>query len=106
MPDRGISIQGGPSLRSGLTPGGNGLRSGPLSPALLSGPGEIDDYFGGRQHSRGCFPSPNESSLRTGLTPPGGGSMFPKPSANCEVIFEALETEVQFLQPWTLTVPL
>jgi ATF/CREB family transcription factor len=44
---------------------------------MLSGP--TNDYFGD-SHLRGGFPTPNESSLRTGLTPGGGGSMFPQPS--------------------------
>lgn len=40
-----------------------------------AGPSEYLDTIG-----RGGFPTPNESSLRTGLTPGGGGSMFPAPS--------------------------
>ncbi|KAL7936636.1 Aft1 HRA domain-containing protein [Trichoderma chlorosporum] len=59
--------------------GGGSLRTGPLSPAMLSGP---TDYFGDTHHLRGGFPTPNESSLRTGLTPGGSGSMFPAPSPN------------------------
>ncbi|KAK3955341.1 Aft1 HRA domain-containing protein [Pseudoneurospora amorphoporcata] len=70
-------------LPPGSTPfpwgGSNSLRSGPLSPAMLSGP-TSSDYFG--DHIRGGFPTPNESSLRTGLTPGGSGSMFPAPSPN------------------------
>lgn len=61
---------------TGSTPfnwGGGSLRTGPLSPAMLSGP--QTDYFG--DQFRGGFPTPNESSLRTGLTPGGSGSMFP-----------------------------
>ncbi|KAK8050510.1 hypothetical protein PG994_012240 [Apiospora phragmitis] len=55
--------------------GGGSLRTGPLSPAMLSGP--TGDYFGDTSHTlRGGF-TPNESSLRTGLTPGGSGSMFP-----------------------------
>lgn len=68
---------------SGATPfnwAGGSLRSGPLSPAMLSGP--ANDYFGDTHHIRGGFPTPNESSLRTGLTPGGSGSMFPAPSPN------------------------
>ena len=66
----------------GTTPGFWGsLRSGPLSPAMLSGP-QKDDYFGDGHHLRGGFPTPNESGLRSGLTPGGGGSMFPEPSPN------------------------
>lgn len=63
----------------GMTPfWGNSLRSGPLSPAMLAGP--QGDYFTDGHQFRGPFGSgvtPNESSLRTGLTPGGGGSMFP-----------------------------
>lgn len=55
--------------------GADSLRTGPLSPAMLSGP--TGDYFSESHHLRGNFPTPNESSLRTGLTPGGGGSMFP-----------------------------
>lgn len=76
---------------SSLLPGGGAtpypwtvaesLRTGPLSPAMLSGP--TNDYFGdANPHIRGGFPTPNESSLRTGLTPGGSGSMFPAPSPN------------------------
>ncbi|KAK1754635.1 transcription factor atf1 [Echria macrotheca] len=69
-------------LPSGATPfgwGAGSLRTGPLSPAMLSGP--ANDYFT-NDHIRGGFPTPNESSLRTGLTPGGSGSMFPAPSPN------------------------
>lgn len=69
-----------PNPLPGITPGWQSLRAGPLSPAMLSGPA---DYFG---EIRG-FPTPNESSLRTGLTPGGGGSMFPAPSPNTQAIF-------------------
>jgi ATF/CREB family transcription factor len=71
-------------LGGGGTPGfWGGLRSGPLSPAMLSGPSKHDqDYFSERHHIRGGFPTPNESGMRTGLTPGGGGSMFPEPSPN------------------------
>lgn len=58
--------------------GPGSLRTGPLSPAMLSGP--AGDYFTD-SHIR-AFPTPNESSLRTGLTPGGSGSMFPAPSPN------------------------
>lgn len=64
-------------------PGGS-LRSGPLSPAMLSGP--ANDYFGETHHLRGGFPTPNESSLRSGLTPGGSGSMFPAPSPNSALL--------------------
>lgn len=67
---------------------GNSLRTGPLSPAMLSAP--QSDYFSD-QYSRGGFPTPNESSLRTGLTPGGSGSMFPNggmPSPNTQAMFQ------------------
>jgi len=67
--------------------GGGSLRTGPLSPAMLSGP--TGDYFGDTHHLRGGF-TPNESSLRTGLTPGGGGSMFPAPSPNSQALFNQL----------------
>ncbi|KAL9030162.1 MAG: hypothetical protein Q9196_001691 [Gyalolechia fulgens] len=66
----------------------NSLRSGPLSPAMLGGPVGSGDYFD--PSIRGSFPTPNESSLRTGLTPGGGGSMFPAPSPNSQAIFNSL----------------
>jgi ATF/CREB family transcription factor len=46
---------------------------------MLSGP-QKDDYFNDAHHLHRGFPTPNESSLRSGLTPGGGGSMFPEPS--------------------------
>jgi ATF/CREB family transcription factor len=52
---------------------------------MLSGP--TNDYFSDTHHIRGGFPTPNESSLRTGLTPGGSGSMFPAPSPNSQAIF-------------------
>lgn len=67
----------------------NSLRSGPLSPAMLAGPTSGTDYFD--SIARG-FPTPNESSLRTGLTPGGGGSMFPAPSPNTQVILQQLQS--------------
>jgi len=73
-----------PSPLPGITPGWQSLRAGPLSPAMLSGPQGGSDYFS--ESFRG-FPTPNESSLRTGLTPGGGGSMFPAPSPNTQAIF-------------------
>lgn len=42
---------------------------------MLSGPAK-DDYFGDGHHLRGGFPTPNESGMRSGLTPGGSGSMF------------------------------
>ncbi|KZF19043.1 hypothetical protein L228DRAFT_52997 [Xylona heveae TC161] len=79
------------SLLPGPSSGGgfawpNSLRSGPLSPAMLTGPTGGSDYFSD-SHLRGGFPTPNESSLRTGLTPGGGGSMFPAPSPNSQALF-------------------
>lgn len=64
----------------------NSLRSGPLSPAMLAGPAG-NDYF---DVTRG-FPTPTESSLRTGLTPGGGGSMFPAPSPGTQALFQSLQ---------------
>jgi ATF/CREB family transcription factor len=66
------------------------LRSGPLSPAMLSGPTGVAggaDYF---DQLRSSFPTPNESSLRTGLTPGGGGSMFPAPSPDTQAFINSL----------------
>ncbi|GAO18070.1 hypothetical protein UVI_02059960 [Ustilaginoidea virens] len=68
--------------------GGGSLRTGPLSPAMLSGP--ANDYFSDTHHLRGGFPTPNESSLRSGLTPGGSGSMFPTPSPNAQALFAQL----------------
>ena len=72
---------------------GGSLRAGPLSPAMLGGPVAVgaSDYFD--PSLRSSFPSgvtPNESSLRTGLTPGGGGSMFPAPSPNSQAIYQQL----------------
>jgi len=75
---------------NGNTPfnwGGGSLRTGPLSPAMLSGP---TDYFGDTSHTLRSGFTPNESSLRTGLTPGGSGSMFPAPSPNSQAIFAQL----------------
>ncbi|GAP84575.1 putative bzip transcription factor [Rosellinia necatrix] len=72
---------------NGTTPfnwGGGSLRTGPLSPAMLSGP---TDYFGDTSHTLRSGFTPNESSLRTGLTPGGSGSMFPAPSPNTQAIY-------------------
>lgn len=78
------------SLLPGGTPGwAESLRSGPLSPAMLAGPTGGSDYF---NQFRGSFPTPNESSLRTGLTPGGGGSMFPAPSPNSQLILNSLQS--------------
>ena len=54
---------------------------------MLAGP-QQGDYFD--SIGRG-FPTPNESSLRTGLTPGGGGSMFPAPSPNSQALFSSLQ---------------
>lgn len=79
-------------LLGGSTPGWPGsLRSGPLSPAMLTGPTN-NDYFSSDHHFAGSFPTPNESSLRSGLTPGGGGSMFPQPSPNSQAIFNAIQS--------------
>jgi ATF/CREB family transcription factor len=80
------------SLLPGNTPGWPGsLRSGPLSPAMLTGPTGSNDYFNSDHHFAGSFPTPNESSLRTGLTPGGGGSMFPQPSPNSQALYNQLQ---------------
>ncbi|KAL1973925.1 hypothetical protein VTN31DRAFT_5485 [Thermomyces dupontii] len=81
-----------PSL-PGTSSGGynwpNSLRSGPLSPAMLPGPTSGNDYFDSIHRS---YPTPNESSLRTGLTPGGSGSMFPAPSPNSQTILSQLQS--------------
>ena len=53
---------------------------------MLSGPAGGGDYF----QNIAAFPTPNESSLRTGLTPGGGGSMFPVPSPGSQAFFNQL----------------
>lgn len=58
---------------------------------MLTGP-QSNDYFNSDHHFAGSFPTPNESSLRTGLTPGGGGSMFPQPSPNSQAIFNAIQS--------------
>ena len=81
------------SLLPSATPGWPGsLRSGPLSPAMLTGPTSNNDYFSSDHHFSGSFPTPNESSLRTGLTPGGGGSMFPQPSPNSQALYNSLQS--------------
>ncbi|KAK5019123.1 Transcription factor [Cryomyces antarcticus] len=57
---------------------------------MLAGP--TNDYFSSDHHFRGSFPTPNESSLRTGLTPGGGGSMFPAPSPNSQALYNSLQS--------------
>ncbi|KAL4978254.1 Aft1 HRA domain-containing protein [Aspergillus desertorum] len=78
----------GTSSAGGAYNWSNSLRSGPLSPAMLAGPAGGSDYFD--SIGRG-FPTPNESSLRTGLTPGGGGSMFPAPSPNSQALLSQLQ---------------
>ncbi|KAI5858066.1 hypothetical protein BZA05DRAFT_331540 [Tricharina praecox] len=55
--------------------GPNSLRSGPLSPAMLQGP---TNPLGFETLRTGL--TPNESGIRSGLTPGGSGSMFPAAS--------------------------
>jgi len=57
---------------------------------MLPGPTGQNGYFD--ESFRGSFPTPNESSLRTGLTPGGGGSMFPAPSPNSQAIYSSLQS--------------
>jgi len=56
---------------------------------MLSGP-QKGDYFSDGHHLRGGPPTPNESGLRSGLTPGGGGTMFPEPSPNSQALFGQL----------------
>ncbi|KAK6507203.1 hypothetical protein TWF481_005653 [Arthrobotrys musiformis] len=67
---------------SGFNWGLHSLRSGPLSPAMLTGPsGHPYDA------SLRTGLTPNESGIRSGLTPGGSGSMFPAPSPNTQALF-------------------
>ena len=59
---------------------------------MLTGPANNNDYFNSDHHFTGSFPTPNESSLRTGLTPGGGGSMFPQPSPNSQALYNQLQS--------------
>lgn len=59
---------------------------------MLTGPTGSNDYFNSDHHFAGSFPTPNESSLRTGLTPGGGGSMFPQPSPNSQALYNQLQS--------------
>ena len=59
---------------------------------MLTGPTGQNDYFNSDHHFSGSFPTPNESSLRTGLTPGGGGSMFPQPSPNSQALYNQLQS--------------
>lgn len=71
---------------STLLPGGtpfpwgsnSSLRGGVLSPVMLGAP--VGDYFEDAPQLRVGFPTPNESGMRSGLTPGGSGSMFPPAS--------------------------
>ena len=58
---------------------------------MLQGPvnNHNPGYFDQEFRNNG-YPTPNESSLRTGLTPGGGGSMFPAPSPNTQALFNNL----------------
>jgi ATF/CREB family transcription factor len=58
---------------------------------MLTGPAgsNAGDYFD--SINRG-FPTPNESGLRTGLTPGGGGSMFPAPSPGSSALFHQMQS--------------
>jgi ATF/CREB family transcription factor len=82
-----------PSLLNsgGGTSGGygwpNSLRAGPLSPAMLTGPTSGSDLFA--DFGVTGFPTPKESGLRSGLTPGGGGSMFPQPSPNTQALLNS-----------------
>lgn len=61
---------------------------------MLSGPKAPDDYFtDGHSLLRGGF-TPNESSVRSGMTPGGGGSMFPAPSPGTQALYNSLQSEV------------
>ena len=88
----GVAALTSPAIPGTSSTGGyhwqGSLRSGPLSPAMLPGP-QSEGYFD--SINRG-FPTPNESSLRTGLTPGGGGSMFPAPSPNSQALFNSLQS--------------
>ena len=88
----GVAALTSPAIPGTSSTGGynwqGSLRSGPLSPAMLPGP-QSEGYFD--SINRG-FPTPNESSLRTGLTPGGGGSMFPAPSPGSQAIFNSLQS--------------
>lgn len=56
---------------------------------MLQGPVNSNTgYFD--QEFRNQYPTPTESSVRTGLTPGGGGSMFPAPSPGTAAIFQNL----------------
>ena len=57
------------------------MLGGPVGSSIAEG------YFDGA--IRGGF-TPQESSLRTGLTPGGGGSMFPAPSPNSQALYQSL----------------
>lgn len=87
-----------PLPQDGLTVGGynflNSLRSSPLSPAMLGGPVAPSgtDYFDPALRGT-AYPgvTATESSLRTGLTPGGGGSMFPASSPTSQAFLQSLQ---------------
>jgi len=57
---------------------------------MLAGPTN-NDYFNSDHHFAGSFPTPNESSLRTGLTPGGAQSFLPQPSPSSQALFSAIQ---------------
>lgn len=59
---------------------------------MLTGPTGTNDYFNSDHHFGNSLITPNESSLRTGLTPGGGGSMFPQPSPNSQALYNSLQS--------------
>jgi ATF/CREB family transcription factor len=78
------------------------LRTGPLSPAMLSGPASTNDYFGEPPHFKGGFPTPNESSIRTGLTPGSNIGLFPTASPGTTAMFASLNANAGGATPSTL----
>lgn len=52
--------------------------------------GSGTDYFGPQAGTTFPGVTPNESSLRTGLTPGGSGSMFPAPSPGSQAFLQSL----------------
>ncbi|KAK9234497.1 Aft1 HRA domain-containing protein [Lipomyces kononenkoae] len=77
----------GSASNTGFNWGINSLRSGPLSPAMLQGPAQsaaLASFVD--SHLRGGL-TPNESGIRTALTPGGSGSIFPAPSPTTAAIF-------------------
>ncbi|KAK9366836.1 Aft1 HRA domain-containing protein [Lipomyces kononenkoae] len=76
----------GSASNTGFNWGINSLRSGPLSPAMLQGPAQSAALAFVDSHLRGGL-TPNESGIRTALTPGGSGSIFPAPSPTTAAIF-------------------